>query len=118
MTACADIPTRCFFAFLIFAGGAALGVDTEKAEPQPDAERSGSHVAVFAVATPSRNHIDAGDAQGTTLSDAGSHLPAQANLPHETLNCLREAFPPIRHSVARFFDRVSYRTTGPPFQTT
>lgn len=117
MTACAGIPARCFFAFLVFAGGAALGVDTEKSEPRSDAEGSASHVALYAVPAPSRSHIRAGEAQGTKLSDAGSQVPAHPTLPHEVLMCLREACPPVRHSVERFLDRVSYRTTGPPFQT-
>ena len=117
MNACTGILARCFIAFLLYAGGAALGADTEKREPQPDAERSASHVVVFAVPAQCRHHLDAGDAGGTRLSDAGSPPPARGTLAPETLIHIRETFPPVRLAVARFFDRVSYRTTGPPFQT-
>lgn len=118
MTASAGVLPRCFFAFLVFAGVAGLGVPaTDEPEPQPDPEGSTSHAAVLAVPTPSRNHVEAGDLKGTLLSDAGSPMPAHTTLPHEVQQCLRLVLSPVRHSVASFFDRVSYRTTGPPLQT-
>lgn len=112
------IPLRSSFIFLVSAGvGALTLLGIGEPEPRPDTEHSTSHVIAVAVGTSSSKHIELRGGRGTQASYVGSPVPAAAEPPHEVLIRLRQPFPPATNPFAPFFDRVSYRTTGPPLQT-